>query len=64
MKKHGQDFLWTSFNHSNDDFEVKKGTRIAQLICEKISYPKIKKLNTLYKDKIDREGGFGSSGIF
>lgn len=52
------------FNHSNDDFEVKKGTRIAQLICEKISYPKIKKLNTLYKDKIDREGGFGSSGIF
>lgn len=27
------------FNHSDLDFEVKKGDRIAQLICEKIFYP-------------------------
>lgn len=50
------------FNHGNNDFEVKKGTRIAQLICERILYPKIKEVKTL--DKTDREGGFGSSGGF
>ena len=49
------------FNHANIDFEVKKGNRIAQLICEKISHPKIKELDSL--DKTNREGGLGSTGI-
>merc|ERR1712025_917178 len=49
------------FNHADAAFEVKKGDRIAQLVCEKISYPEIKELKTL--DETDRgEGGFGSTG--
>lgn len=31
------------FNHSNKNFVVRKGDRIAQLICEKISNPKVVK---------------------
>lgn len=27
------------FNHSEEDFYSRRGTRIAQLICEKIFYP-------------------------
>lgn len=29
------------FNHSQEAFEVKKGDRIAQLICEQIVYPNL-----------------------
>ena len=29
------------FNHADSEFVVKKGDRIAQLVCEKISYPEI-----------------------
>jgi len=29
------------FNHGDEDFKVNEGDRIAQLICEKISYPEI-----------------------
>jgi dUTP pyrophosphatase len=29
------------FNHSDADFHIKAGDRIAQLVCEKISYPEI-----------------------
>ena len=29
------------FNHASVDFEVKAGDRIAQLVCERISYPEI-----------------------
>ena len=29
------------FNHSQQAFEVKKGDRIAQLICEQILYPEL-----------------------
>jgi dUTP pyrophosphatase len=29
------------FNHSDADFHIKTGDRIAQLVCEKISYPEI-----------------------
>lgn len=49
------------FNHAESAFEVKKGDRIAQLVCEKIAYPDIKVLDTL--DETDRgSGGFGSTG--
>ena len=41
------------FNHSDVDFEIKKGDRIAQLICEKIKNPVLALvqvcLNTLFK---------------
>ena len=49
------------FNLSDSDFEVKKGMRIAQLICERIFYPSIEKVDSV--DKTKRGGaGFGSTG--
>ncbi|XP_050435218.1 deoxyuridine 5'-triphosphate nucleotidohydrolase, mitochondrial-like [Adelges cooleyi] len=49
------------FNHSDVDFIVQRGDRVAQLICEKIVYPELRELRSL--DKTDRgEKGFGSSG--
>ena len=35
------------FNHADQVFEVKKGDRIAQLVCEKIAYPEIHEMKTL-----------------
>lgn len=49
------------FNHSNEDFEVAPGDRIAQLICEKITYPKIEEVASL-NDTQRGAGGFGSTG--
>jgi dUTP pyrophosphatase len=49
------------FNHSEVEVNIKAGDRIAQLVCEKISYPEIQELETL--DDTERgEGGFGSTG--
>ncbi|XP_063044450.1 deoxyuridine 5'-triphosphate nucleotidohydrolase, mitochondrial [Engraulis encrasicolus] len=49
------------FNFSKETFEVKKGDRIAQLICERICYPDLEELESL--DETQRgEGGFGSTG--
>lgn len=50
------------FNHSNEDFEVTPGDRIAQLICEKITYPKIEEVDTLTDTSRGAEG-FGSTGM-
>lgn len=50
------------FNFSDEDFEVKKGERIAQLIIEKIAMPVLKEVENL--EETDRgEGGFGSTGL-
>ncbi|NXM27004.1 DUT protein, partial [Oxyruncus cristatus] len=49
------------FNFGKETFEVKKGDRIAQLICERIYYPELEEVDAL--DDTDRgEGGFGSTG--
>ncbi|XP_072881013.1 deoxyuridine 5'-triphosphate nucleotidohydrolase-like isoform X2 [Hemitrygon akajei] len=49
------------FNLGKKSFEVKKGDRIAQLICERICYPELEELKSL--DETERgAGGFGSSG--
>lgn len=49
------------FNFGKDPFEVKKGDRVAQLICERIVYPDLEELKVL--DDTDRgAGGFGSTG--
>ncbi|XP_051513026.1 deoxyuridine 5'-triphosphate nucleotidohydrolase-like [Myxocyprinus asiaticus] len=49
------------FNFGKETFEVKKGDRIAQLICERICYPDLLELQTL--DETERgAGGFGSTG--
>ncbi|NXO48033.1 DUT protein, partial [Aramus guarauna] len=49
------------FNFGKENFEVKKGDRIAQLICERIYYPELEEVQAL--DDTERgEGGFGSTG--
>ncbi|XP_046897299.1 deoxyuridine 5'-triphosphate nucleotidohydrolase, mitochondrial isoform X1 [Hypomesus transpacificus] len=49
------------FNFSKETFNVKKGDRVAQLVCERICYPDIVELQTL--DETERgSGGFGSTG--
>jgi len=32
------------FNHSDTNFEIKQGDRVAQLICERIYYPTLKEI--------------------
>ncbi|XP_009992756.1 PREDICTED: deoxyuridine 5'-triphosphate nucleotidohydrolase, mitochondrial [Chaetura pelagica] len=49
------------FNFGKETFQVKKGDRIAQLICERICYPELEEVQVL--DDTERgEGGFGSTG--
>ena len=49
------------FNHSESDFEVVKGDRIAQILIQKIESPQFVQVETL--DETERgSGGFGSTG--
>ncbi|KAK3424791.1 hypothetical protein EUGRSUZ_F01560 [Eucalyptus grandis] len=50
------------FNHSDVDFEVKAGDRIAQLIIEKIMTPDVVEVEDL-DSTLRGEGGFGSTGV-
>eukprot|EP01004_Peranema_trichophorum_P010638 NODE_9452_length_590_cov_33.184154_g8817_i0.p1 GENE.NODE_9452_length_590_cov_33.184154_g8817_i0~~NODE_9452_length_590_cov_33.184154_g8817_i0.p1 ORF type:complete len:174 (-),score=34.48 NODE_9452_length_590_cov_33.184154_g8817_i0:69-536(-) len=50
------------FNHSNTDFVIKRGDRIAQLILEKIVTPDVEELQELPVTERGA-GGFGSTGI-
>ena len=50
------------FNHGDQDFEVKMGDRIAQLILEKIDTPPVEEVQGL-KDAVRGIGGFGSTGV-
>ena len=49
------------FNHLNQQFEVTKGIKIAQLIVVKIQYPELCEVDTL-KETERGDKGFGSSG--
>ena len=50
------------FNFGERDFEIKKGDRIAQLICEKIEQTDIEEVADL--DSTERgANGFGSTGV-
>ncbi|KAL7175416.1 hypothetical protein ACSBR2_029086 [Camellia fascicularis] len=50
------------FNHSEVDFEVKVGDRIAQLVIEVIMVPDVAEVDDL--DSTERgDGGFGSTGV-
>lgn len=50
------------FNHSDTDFHIKDGDRIAQLILEKIVTPDVVEVDSL--ESTERgAGGFGSTGI-
>ena len=50
------------FNHGDQDFQVKMGDRIAQLILEKIDTPPVKEVHDL-DDTVRGSGGFGSTGV-
>ena len=50
------------FNHGDQDFEVKMGDRIAQLILEKIDTPPVEEVQGL-DDTVRGCGGFGSTGV-
>ncbi|ORY32242.1 dUTPase-like protein [Naematelia encephala] len=51
------------FNHSETDFQVNPKDRIAQLILERISVPRLRQVETL-DETVRGEGGFGSTGGF
>ena len=50
------------FNHGDQDFEVKMGDRIAQLILERIDTPPVEEVQGL-DDTVRGFGGFGSTGV-
>ncbi|KAK9080302.1 hypothetical protein SSX86_000060 [Deinandra increscens subsp. villosa] len=50
------------FNHSDAEFEVKVGDRIAQLIIEKIITPEVVEVDDL-DSTVRGAGGFGSTGV-
>ena len=53
------------FNLGPTNYCIQKGERIAQLICEKISYPEIRINKTPFNSAVDNgrgSGGFGSTG--
>ena len=50
------------FNHSENDFKVGYGDRIAQLIIEQIKYTNLQEVTEL-ADTQRGTGGFGSTGI-
>lgn len=50
------------FNHSDEEFKITRGDRIAQLILERISTPDVVEVDDL--DETERNaGGFGSTGV-
>ena len=50
------------FNHADEDFEVKVGDRVAQLILECISMADCEEVDELF-DTERGSGGFGSTGV-
>jgi len=49
-------------NHSDDDFVIQKGNRIAQLILQQI--PKVGVVESEELNETERgDGGFGSTGV-
>ncbi|XP_058815481.1 deoxyuridine 5'-triphosphate nucleotidohydrolase [Topomyia yanbarensis] len=49
------------FNHSDVEFKVARGDRIAQFICERIFYPELEEVGSLTETERG-SGGFGSTG--
>ena len=49
-------------NHSDKDFEIKKGQKIAQMLIQKIESPEIETVDSL-NDTERGEGGFGHTGV-
>ncbi|MFZ2193002.1 MAG: dUTP diphosphatase [Candidatus Moraniibacteriota bacterium] len=57
------EYLIGLINLSQENFEIKKGQKIAQVLFQKIEIPEIEEVEEL--EKTNRgEGAFGSTGIF
>jgi deoxyuridine 5'-triphosphate nucleotidohydrolase len=50
------------YNHAAHDFTVKRGDKIAQLIIEKVSLPRVVEVGEI-SDTARGAGGFGSTGV-
>ncbi len=50
------------FNHAKEDFEVKKGDRVAQLILERYETAIVEEVEDL-EETARGAGGFGSTGV-
>ncbi|KAH7627306.1 dUTPase-like protein [Sordaria sp. MPI-SDFR-AT-0083] len=50
------------FNHSDVDFQVKEGDRVAQLVLERIYTPEVVEVQEL-EESVRGAGGFGSTGV-
>lgn len=50
------------FNHSDTDFKVSIGDRVAQLILERIENPEVEEVEELEETQRGN-GGFGSTGV-
>lgn len=50
------------FNHSDVDFPVKEGDRVAQLVLERIYTPEVVEVQEL-EESVRGAGGFGSTGL-
>jgi len=50
------------FNHSRDKFIIRRGDRIAQLLCEKIVCPELEYCETI-EATVRGNRGFGSTGL-
>ncbi|KAK3694724.1 dUTPase-like protein [Podospora appendiculata] len=50
------------FNHSEADFSVKEGDRVAQLVLERIYTPDVVEVQEL-EESVRGAGGFGSTGV-
>ena len=50
------------FNFGKEDFEIKRGDRVAQLILEQIILPEVLEVEDL-DETVRGEGGFGSTGV-
>ncbi|KUI66361.1 Deoxyuridine 5'-triphosphate nucleotidohydrolase [Cytospora mali] len=51
------------FNHSDADFQVAEGDRVAQLVLERIYTPEVMEITEL-EESVRGAGGFGSTGGF
>ena len=50
------------FNHGDEQFEVKRGDRVAQLILERICMADVEETEELF-ETARGQGGFGSTGV-
>ncbi len=49
-------------NYSKEDYKIEKGSKIAQMVINKIETPEIEEVESLNKTQRG-EGGFGSTGL-